>query len=73
MQKSALSGSYRFGDMIVRVLQGMFPKRHSELKGRDGHNTLVLPVVFRSRLTLFYNESGYFLADPHLFSHDTQN
>ena len=72
MQHFTFTGSYRLGEMLVRVLQGMFPNQYSQLTAREGHNTLVLPVVFSRRLRAFYSDSGDFLSDQLLFSHAAQ-
>ena len=72
MQHFKLTGSYRLGTELVQVLQTMYPSEYSELQAREGHNTLVLPVVFSRRLNAFYNVSGDFLSDWRLFSHAAQ-
>ena len=72
MQHFTLTGSYRLGDMLVRVLQGMYPNRYLQLKPREGHNTFVLPVVFPERLKACYNDNGDFLSARLLFSHAAQ-
>ena len=69
MQHFTLTGSYRLGQMLVRVLQGMYPNRHSQLKAREDHDTLVLPVMFPGRSKASYNDKGDFLSDQELFSH----
>ena len=45
VQKFTLNGSHLLGNLLVRVLRCMFPNQYKALKARDGHETMVLPVV----------------------------
>ena len=47
----------------------MFPNQYKALKARDGHETMVLPVVFNGRLEGGHDASGYFPSDKLLFGH----
>ena len=56
----------------MRVLRRMYPNQYTALKARDGHETMVLPVVFNGRLEGDHDASGNFLSDQLLFGHAAQ-
>ena len=62
-----LIGGHRLGSLLVRVLRRMYPNQYTALKRRNGHETMVLPVVFNGRLEGGHDASGNFLSDQLLF------